>query len=44
VQVTQELEIWIGVVAQALERLLCECEALSSNFSPTKKKKKKKVH
>jgi hypothetical protein len=27
-------------VAQAVERLLCKCTALSSNPSPTKKKKK----
>jgi hypothetical protein len=27
-------------VTQAVERLLCKCEALSSNPSPTKKKKK----
>jgi hypothetical protein len=33
---------WSGDVAQAIEHLLCKCEALSSNHSPTKKKKKKK--
>jgi hypothetical protein len=31
---------WTGGVAQAVERLLCKCTALSSNPSPTKKKKK----
>jgi hypothetical protein len=30
---------WTGGVPQAVERLLCECEALSSNHSPTPKKK-----
>jgi hypothetical protein len=30
---------WTGVVAQAVEHLLCKCEALSSNPSPIKKKK-----
>jgi hypothetical protein len=29
-------------VAQALKHLFCKCEALSSNPSPTIKKKKKK--
>jgi hypothetical protein len=29
-------------VAQAVEHLLCSCEALSSNTSPTKKRKEKK--
>jgi hypothetical protein len=32
---------WTGGVAQAVERLLCKCEALSSNSSPTRKKKKR---
>jgi hypothetical protein len=31
---------WTGGVVQAVERLLCKCEALSSNSSLTKKKKK----
>jgi hypothetical protein len=30
-------------VSQVIEYLLCKCEALSSNPSPTKKKEKKKV-
>jgi hypothetical protein len=30
-----------GGVVQATECLLCECEALSSNPSPTKKKNKR---
>jgi hypothetical protein len=34
---------WTESVAQGVERLLCKCEPLSSNFSPTKKKKKKKT-
>jgi hypothetical protein len=33
---------WTGGVAQSVEYLLCKCEALSSNASPTKKNKKKK--
>jgi hypothetical protein len=32
---------WTGSVAQAVESLLCKCEALSLNPRPTKKKKKK---
>jgi hypothetical protein len=32
---------WIGGMAQAVECLLCKVKALSSNFSLTKKKKKK---
>jgi hypothetical protein len=32
---------WTGGVAQAVHCLLCKGEALSSNSSPTKKKKKK---
>jgi hypothetical protein len=32
-------EKWTGSVAQGVECLLCKCEALSSNASPTKKKK-----
>jgi hypothetical protein len=31
---------WTGGVAQAVEHLLCECEALSSNPSPTKTQNK----
>jgi hypothetical protein len=31
---------WTGGVVQTMEYLLCSCEALSSNPSPTKKKKK----
>jgi hypothetical protein len=33
---------WTGDVAQAAEHLLCECKTLSSNPSPTKKRKEKK--
>jgi hypothetical protein len=33
---------WTGDVAQAIKHLLCKCEALSSNTSPIKKKKRKK--
>jgi hypothetical protein len=29
-------------MAQAVEHLLCKCEALGSNHRPTKKKKRKK--
>jgi hypothetical protein len=32
---------WTGVVAQALDSLICKHETLSSNCSSTKKKKKK---
>jgi hypothetical protein len=28
---------WTGGVVQAVQHLLCKCEALSSNSSPTKK-------
>jgi hypothetical protein len=35
-------EKWTGGVVQAVECLLCKCEALGSNTSPTKKKNKKK--
>jgi hypothetical protein len=31
---------WAGGMVQAVEHLLCNCEALSSNPSTTKKKKK----
>jgi hypothetical protein len=31
---------WTGGVTQAVKHLFCKCEALSSNLSPTKKKKK----
>jgi hypothetical protein len=31
---------WTAGVAQVVKRLLCKGEALSSKFSPTKKKKK----
>jgi hypothetical protein len=31
---------WTGTVAQVVEQLLCKCEALISNPSSTKKKKK----
>jgi hypothetical protein len=31
---------WTGGVALAVEHLPCECKVLSSNSSPTKKKKK----
>jgi hypothetical protein len=34
---------WTGSVAQAVERLLCKCKALSSNFSPTLKKSTMKL-
>jgi hypothetical protein len=30
---------WAGGVAQSIEYLLCKCKALSSNPTPTKKKK-----
>jgi hypothetical protein len=33
---------WAGGVAQAVQYLLCKCEALSSNSSPTGGKKKKR--
>jgi hypothetical protein len=33
---------WTGGVMQAVERLLCKCEAPSSNPQSHKKKKKKK--
>jgi hypothetical protein len=33
---------WTGVVAQAVEHLLCKCKALSPNPSPNEKKKRKK--
>jgi hypothetical protein len=35
-------EKWTGGVTQAVQCLLCKCEALSINPSPTKKKRKKK--
>jgi hypothetical protein len=45
-QIVQETPIskitrakWTGGMAQAIEHLLCKCEALSSNPSLTKKKK-----
>jgi hypothetical protein len=31
---------WAGGVAQVVECLLCKCKAMSSNPSPTKKKKR----
>jgi hypothetical protein len=34
---------WTGGVVQAVERLFCKSEALSSNPSPTKKKKTTKL-
>jgi hypothetical protein len=33
---------WTEGVAQAVKHLLCKCEALSSNASPTTNKRKKK--
>jgi hypothetical protein len=33
---------WTGGVAQSVECLLCKCRALTSNSSPTRKKKKNK--
>jgi hypothetical protein len=32
---------WTGGMAQVIEHLLCQCEALSSNPNPRKKEKKK---
>jgi hypothetical protein len=34
---------WTGSMAQAVERLICKCEALSSNPNPTKRGKKKRI-
>jgi hypothetical protein len=34
---------WTGHVPQEVECLLCKCGALSSNPSPTKKRKKRKL-
>jgi hypothetical protein len=33
---------WTGSMAQAVQHLLCKCEALYSNPSPTKEKRKEK--
>jgi hypothetical protein len=35
---------WTGVMAQAEEHLLCQCEALSSNPSPAEKNKGMVAH
>jgi hypothetical protein len=43
VRTHQEANVWVGGVAQAVGHLLCKHEVLSSNYSPTKKKKRKKV-
>jgi hypothetical protein len=33
---------WTGGMAQAVEHLLCKCEALGSNTSPTKERERER--